>query len=292
MSYLLIAMCAFLSTLMANDQQRNVVIEPFAHSLVSSETDELQDKVTFEMEGYIMMPSYKMFIDGAPALKVSLGWKGTALDVYYSQNGKDIRILSAKWSKTRYEGKVWSEEVLAEKGIDQEKLLKAVALLPSIHYPLKDTTWANLQKQDVQKGLVSLLINPPVEQIADANETAEESSEEAQSPIEFVADETVIEPIIEEGLAAEEEILTTERTTDAENEIPKIEPLELVPEEVLILAAEAEELYAEQVVLTSEPRTLEEEEASVAEFVEALPVELQEALTETSEGTSSYHFED
>ncbi len=116
--------------------------------------------------------------------------------------------------------------MLAEKGIDQEKLLKAVALLPSIHYPIfKDTTWANLNQKEVQKGLVSLLINPPVEEKAHENETAEESSEEAQSPIEFVTEETIIEPIIEEGLgaeeeilAAEEEVLTTELPTHAENE--------------------------------------------------------------------------
>ncbi len=69
MSYLLIAMCAFLSTLMANDQQRDVVIEPYSQSLVSSETDEetLQDKVTFQMGGYFMVPSYQMFIE-APLL--------------------------------------------------------------------------------------------------------------------------------------------------------------------------------------------------------------------------------
>lgn len=295
---ILMMLCACMGLNAVDDQPRYISIRPFTGALAphSLAEEDATGTVTFQKQPYWIRPTYKLFLQGAPALKVCLGFEGTRMDVYLPVENKEIKIVSTNWLGDRYEGVIGSKQGLSEAGINEEELLQALSLLPAIHYNMSKHTWTIVNQNAVEEGLVALMLNvqQPQEILDKAADIMGEVSEAVKDKAHILADKIgeVKEGIKDDAQAwadkaseikdaigdkigeVKDNIKDKAQTVKDAVEDKAQETKDALHTKVLTLADQAEEAYL-QAVEFLHPPTREEEAQAIAEFAESLPETLK-----------------
>lgn len=224
----LMALCACVGFLNAEEtyHSRTISIRPFTGTLVAPQEEESARTVKFQKGSYWIRPNYQVFLDGAPPLKVCFGFKGTRMDAYLNDEGKEVRIVSTSWHTEQYDGFIASEEYLASFGINGDELQKALSFLSTIHYSLSKNTWKRVQPNAVTKGETALLLDPPAI-------VEEEQTPETQDEVPLLSPEEQVLILADQTEQAHTQDVADEEPPTAEQEAQAVaEFIESLPEEL------------------------------------------------------------
>ncbi len=226
----LMALCACVGILNAQGtiQSHTISIQPFTDALEAAQKEDFVRTVKFQKGHYWIRPNYQLFLDGAPALKVCFGFKGTRMDVYLNDGEEDICIVSTCWHLEQYNGFIATEDYLANSGINSEELQKALSFLTAIHYPLSKDTWKQVQQSAVVKGETPLLLRRlPAVVIYEVED--DETSTPALQLLDQVEQVLSLADQTEEAHA---DLTSDEPTTDEQEAEAIAEFVESLPEEL------------------------------------------------------------